>query len=64
MDTTRHSVRGLFGGLFLGVGLVLMLFVYGVLTVNAYTWLGFAVGGAVLGWLTARFVPPRTARLT
>jgi hypothetical protein len=52
----RHPVLGLFAGLFLGLGLALILFVFGVLTVTVM-WLGilmaaFAVLGVVLAYVT------------
>lgn len=61
MTVTRHPVRGAFAGLLLGLGVVLMLFVYGVLLISVVTLAVFALAGAVLGWALARFTPPRHA---
>ncbi len=56
---TRHPVLGLLAGLLLGLGVVLMLFVFGVVPMTV-VWLGVAVGGgAVLGALAAYVVPAR-----
>ncbi len=50
---------GFFAGLLFGVGLVLMLFVYGII---AMTWVPLAIAagvGALLGILLASVVPGR-----
>ncbi len=55
----RHPFLGLFAGLLLGLGVVLMLFTFGVVPMTV-VWLGaLTVGGAVLGVLAAYVVPVR-----
>ncbi len=52
---------GFFGGLLLGIGIALMLFVFGIIPITAL-WFGIlAVGCAVLGVVVALVVPPRKA---
>jgi|WetSurMetagenome_2_1015567.scaffolds.fasta_scaffold844633_2 hypothetical protein len=59
MKVRRHPVLGFFAGLFLGLGIVLMLFVFGVLPMTV-VWLAvIALGAAVLGVLLAYVVPAR-----
>jgi multisubunit Na+/H+ antiporter MnhB subunit len=59
MKVRRHPVLGFFSGLFLGLGLVLMLFVFGVLPMTVL-WLAlFALGLAVLGVVVAYVLPGR-----
>jgi multisubunit Na+/H+ antiporter MnhB subunit len=58
----RHRVMGFFAGLLFGVGLVLMLFVYGII---AMTWVPLAIAagvGALLGIVFASVVPGRTPK--
>jgi hypothetical protein len=58
----RHRVMGFLAGLLFGVGLVLMLFVYGII---AMTWVPLAIAavvGALLGVLFASVVPGRTPK--
>ena len=55
----RRPVLGAFAGLFLGLGLALVLFVFGVVPTTA-VWLGaLAVVGVVLGLVTAYAAPAR-----
>jgi hypothetical protein len=55
----RHPVLGFFAGLFLGFGLALVLFVFGVLPVTVM-WLGIlSVGFAILGVILAFIAPAR-----
>jgi hypothetical protein len=59
MKTRRHPVMGLFAGLFLGLGLVMLLFVFGIL---AMTWMWlvvFTLGCAALGIVLAYATPVR-----
>lgn len=57
----RHTVRGLFAGLFLGLGAALMLFVYGVLAVDGLVLAAFAVGGMAVGAGLGASVPTMRA---
>jgi multisubunit Na+/H+ antiporter MnhB subunit len=57
--TRRHPVLGFFAGLFLGIGIALLLFVFGLLPMTVM-WLGvITIGFAVLGVLLAYAVPAR-----
>ena len=59
MKVRRHPVLGFFTGLFLGLGAVLLLFVFGILPMTV-VWLAvFALGVAVLGVLLAYVLPAR-----
>jgi multisubunit Na+/H+ antiporter MnhB subunit len=59
MKVRRHPILGFFAGLFLGIGIALMLFVFGIVPMSAM-WLGIVVGGfAVLGIAAAYAVPAR-----
>jgi hypothetical protein len=59
MKAKRHPVMGFFAGLLLGLGLVLLLFVFGVLPMTV-VWLAvFALGLAVLGVVLAYVAPVR-----
>ena len=55
----RHPFRGLFAGLLLGLGVVLMVFVYGALPMTVLNLALFVIGGAVLGVVLAYVTPPR-----
>jgi hypothetical protein len=62
MTVKRHPVLGFFAGLFLGLGICLMLFAMGVVPVTVM-WLGvLTLGGAVLGVALAYLVPARGRR--
>jgi hypothetical protein len=55
----RHPVLGFFAGMFLGIGLALILFVFGILPVTVM-WLGIlTVGLALLGIVLAYVTPVR-----
>ncbi len=59
MKVRRHPILGFFAGIFLGIGVALTLFVFGVIPMTA-VWLGaLAVGFAVLGIVGAYAVPAR-----
>lgn len=59
MKVRRHPVLGLFAGLFLGLGVALLLIVFGIVPLSA-TWLaGLTVGFGVLGVAGAYAVPSR-----
>jgi hypothetical protein len=59
MKTKRHPVMGFFAGLFLGLGVVMLLFVFGILPMTV-TWLAvFTIGLAVLGVVLAYVAPAR-----
>jgi multisubunit Na+/H+ antiporter MnhB subunit len=59
MTVHRHPVLGFFAGLLLGLGVVLLLFVFGVLPVT-FVWFGVAlIVGALVGVLVAYLAPAR-----
>ena len=59
MKVRRHPVLGFFAGLFLGIGVALLLIVFGIVPLSV-TWLaGLAVGFSVLGVVGAYAVPAR-----
>ena len=61
MTAKRHPVRGFFAGLFLGLGVALLLFVFGVLPMTI-AWLGIITAvGIVLGIVLAYVAPARAA---
>lgn len=55
----RHPIMGFFGGLLLGLGLAIMLFIYGVIPITAMWFVALLVGGAVLGVVLAYVAPVR-----
>lgn len=59
MTVTRHPVMGFFAGLFLGLGICLMLFTMGVMPVSIMWLAGLTVAGAVLGVVLAYVAPAR-----
>jgi hypothetical protein len=59
MKVRRHPVLGFFSGLFLGLGLVLILFVFGVLPMTVLWLAVFALGLAVVGVVLAYVLPGR-----
>lgn len=59
MTVKRHPVMGVFAGLFLGVGLCLMLFALGTVPVSILWLAGLTLAGAVLGVALAYAVPAR-----
>ncbi len=61
MTAKRHPVRGFFAGLFLGLGIALLLFVLGVLPMTV-AWLGIlTLVGIVVGIVLAYVAPVRAA---
>jgi len=61
MTARRHPVRGLFAGLFLGIGAALLLFVFGVLPFTL-AMLGIVTAvGVVVGVVLAYLAPERSA---
>jgi multisubunit Na+/H+ antiporter MnhB subunit len=61
---SRHPIMGFFGGLLLGIGIALMLFVFGVVPMTV-VWLGvLALGLAILGVVLAYAVPARSQDAT
>lgn len=57
----RHPVLGFFAGLVFGLGLALVLFVFGVVPTSA-TWLGIVVGTCVVLGVVAAYVAPARGR--
>ncbi len=62
MKPQRHPVRGFFGGLLFGLGLAMLLFVFGVIPVTALLLGILALGFAVLGVVLAYVAPVRRSR--
>jgi uncharacterized membrane protein SpoIIM required for sporulation len=59
MKPTRRPVLGFFAGVFLGAGIAIMLFVFGILPMTVM-WLGVVVLlGAVLGVVVSYVAPVR-----
>jgi formate/nitrite transporter FocA (FNT family) len=58
-ETHRHPVRGFFAGLMLGIGLAIMLVIYGVVPITAMWFTAFVVGGIVIGVGVACVTPAR-----
>ena len=59
MKPRRHPVMGFFAGLLLGLGVALLLFVFGVVPMTVM-WLAIlALGVAVLGVVLAYVAPAR-----
>jgi hypothetical protein len=57
----RHSLMGLTGGASLGLGIALLLFVYGTVPMTVL-WLALIVlGMGILGWIFSRVIPARDA---
>ena len=52
-----HLIRGLFGGLFLGIGLALLLISYALLPLGRYTPIAVAAGLLVIGILVGFMAP-------
>lgn len=62
MTVKRHPIMGFFAGLFLGLGLFLMLSAMGIVPLTVM-WLAIlVVGGIVLGIALAYAVPARGRR--
>jgi len=60
MTVQRHRARGFFGGLLLGVGLALVLFVVGVIPTTVVWLVVLGLGLAVVGLVVASVVPGRS----
>lgn len=58
----RRPFRGCFGAGFLGLGVTLLLFVYGVVALNIWYLFGIVIVTSLLGLLLAYVVPARTRR--
>ena len=63
MKRKRHPIRGFFAGFFVGLGVAIMLLIYGKLTTES-GWPALAIVGgfAVLGILAGLFGPTRGRR--
>jgi len=61
MKTRRHPVLGFFAGLFLGIGIALLLFVFGIIPMTVMWLVILTLGVAVLGVVLAYVVPARGA---
>ena len=59
MTVKRHPVMGFFAGVFLGIGICLMLFAMGTVPVSIAWLAGLTLGGAILGVALAYAVPAR-----
>lgn len=59
MKPRRHPVLGFFAGLFLGLGIALLLFVFGVLPMTVMWLVILTLGVAVLGVVLAYVAPAR-----
>jgi hypothetical protein len=57
--TRRHPFLGLFAGLLLGLGIAVMLVIYGVVPISILVLVGLLVGGAALGLVLAYLAPAR-----
>jgi hypothetical protein len=55
----RHPFRGFFGGLFVGLGVALLLFLYGKIAFGTLTPYFIILGGVVLGVVWAFVAPAR-----
>lgn len=55
----RHPIRGFFGGLLIGLGLSILLVIYGVAPLGQATVLVVLLVFAALGVAAAWFLPPR-----
>ncbi|MEI6624150.1 MAG: DUF2510 domain-containing protein, partial [Actinomycetes bacterium] len=60
----RRPLRGCFGGALFLLGVVLLLFVYGVVALNVWYLLAFTLAGAILGLGLAYLVPVRGRPVT
>jgi putative flippase GtrA len=61
MTAKRHPVRGFFAGLFLGLGIALLLFVLGVLPMTVARLCIVTLVGIVVGIVLAYVAPVRGA---
>lgn len=55
----RHPIKGLFGGLFLGLGLSILAMVFGAVIVGSIGAIGIIVAGTLLGVVIAYVLPPK-----
>jgi len=63
MKRKRHPIRGFFAGVFVGLGIAILLLIYGKMTTSS-GWPALAIVGgfAVLGVLAGLFGPTRGRR--
>jgi len=61
MKRRRRPVMGFFAGLFLGLGIALILFVFGIVPLSV-VWLGALVAGGIVLGIILGFVLPRGSR--
>jgi hypothetical protein len=59
MKAKRHPVMGFFAGLFLGLGVAMLLFVFGIVPMTVVWLTVLALGMAVLGVVLAYVAPAR-----
>lgn len=52
---------GLLGGASLGLGLALLLFVYGMVPMSVLWFVVIVLGLGIVGWIFARVIPARAA---
>lgn len=55
----RHPIKGLFGGLFLGLGLSIFAMVFDAVIVGSIGAIGIIVAGTLLGVVIAYVLPPK-----
>lgn len=60
--TIRHPVRGLLGGLILGLGVALLLIFLGIAVLGTWTVIGFVVGFGLIGLVFALAGPSKQVR--
>ena len=58
---TRHPVLGIFAGLIFGLGLALVLAVFGTIPTSV-AWIGIVVGACLLLGLAAAYAAPARGR--
>ena len=58
----RHGVLATFAGMMLGVGVMLMVFVYGVVTASIVLLGAALVVGGLVGFLISRVTPARAPK--
>ena len=58
----RHPIKGIFAGLFLGLGAAIMLVIYKVIAFGTNTPYVIVIAGIVVGLAMSLFAPPRGGR--